>query len=31
LLLKLLQGVLVGHRLFGCKLSDKDVDHSMPG
>src|SRR5262245_39155288 len=31
LLLKLLQGVPIGHRLFGCKLADEDVDHSMPG
>ena len=30
LLLKLLQGLLVGHRLFGRKLADENVDHSMP-
>src|SRR6476659_4110545 len=30
LLLKLLQGVPVGHRLFKRKLADEDVDHSMP-
>src|SRR5262245_44845692 len=31
MLLELLQGVPVGHRLFGRKLTDEDVDHSMPG
>jgi hypothetical protein len=30
LLLKLFQGVLVGHHLFGRKLADEDVDHSRP-
>src|SRR5262245_57641963 len=30
LLLKLLQGLLVGHRLFRRKLADENVDHSMP-
>ena len=30
LLLKLLQGVRVGRRLSGRKLTDEDIDHSMP-
>src|SRR5262245_1844448 len=30
LLLKLFQSVMIGYCLFGRKLADKDVDHSMP-